>query len=281
MRLPATLVSLLLALVLVAAPVRLVQSVSGVPVGVVEVQVKRGRLTYRARHVFRDESRRFETSWAVDAQGRDAEGLLSEVVALSVRADAGCRDVREERTGKRERLCLGADGEGTLDDVKLRAAWDARGRLRSIDVLDPAGGVVSRFEQSELEPAGGKDPFEDGFPVTGAGPRVAIEPDVKARVVPVESGEVAQGNGSCLSAARAWVQAHAGDAVQLGVVIEGERAWPHAWVRQQSGRFVDPSLGPKGPLAAARVYLAFPDAVAGTLYLELATGSRQVKRSAP
>ena len=278
MRLSSRLVSLLLALVFSAAPVRLVQSVAGVPVGVVEVQVTRGRLVYRARHVFRDESRRFETSWAVDAQGRDADGLLSEVVALSARADAGCRDVREERTGKRERLCLGADGEGTLDEVKLRAAWDAKGRLRAVDVLDPAGAVVSRFEQSELEPVAGRDPFADGFPVTGAGPRVTIEPDAKARVVEVE-GVTTRATGSCLSAARAWVQAHAGDAVQLGVVIEGERAWPHAWVRQQGGRFVDPSLERTAPALAARVYVAFPDAAAGTLYLELAAGSRQVMRS--
>lgn len=281
MRLPSALVSLLLALVFSAAPVRLVQSVNGVPVGVVEVQVTRGRLVYRARHVFRDESRRFETSWAVDALGRDADGLVSEVVALSARADAGCRDVREERTGKRERLCLGADGEGTLDGVRLRAAWDSKGRLRAVDVLDTAGAVVSRFEQSELEPAAGRDPFGDGFPIAGVGPRVTIEPDAKARVVEVEGVPLAtRATGSCLSAARTWVQAHAGDAVQLGVVIEGERAWPHAWVRQQRGRFVDPSLEPSSPALAARVYVAFPDAVAGTLYLELASGSRQVKRSA-
>lgn len=273
--------SLLLALVFSAAPVRLVHSVNGVPVGVVEVQVTRGRLVYRARHVFRDESRRFETSWAVDGQGRDADGLVSEVAALSARSDAGCRDVREERTGRRERLCLGADGEGTLDDVKLRAAWDARGRLRAVDVLDPGGAVVSRFEQSELEPVAGRDPFGDGFLVTGVGPRVTVDPDAKARVVEVEGVTMAtRATGSCLSAARTWVQAHAGDAVQLGVVIEGDRAWPHAWVRQQGGRFVDPSLEPTSPALGARVYVAFPDAAAGTLFLELAAGSRHVKRSA-
>lgn len=273
-------VSLLLALVVSAAPIRLVQSVGGVPVGVVEVQVKGGRLTYRARHVFRDESRRFETSWAVDAMGRDAEGLVSEVVALSRRADAGCRDVREERTGKRERLCLGADGQGTLDDAKVRAVWDGRGRLRAVDVLDASGGVVSHFEQSELEPVAGRDPFEDGFPVKGTGHHVALEPDAAAQLVTVEGVAANAGAiGSCLSAARSWVQAHAGDVVQLGVVLEGERAWPHAWVRRKAGDFVDPSLDSGSPLLATRRYLAFPDEHAGALYLELASGARRLTRS--
>jgi hypothetical protein len=280
MRLSTALVFLSLALILSAAPVRLVHFVSGVPVGVVEVQVKRGRLTYVARHVFRDESRRFEISWAVDAQGRDAEGLMSEVMALSSAADAGCRDVREERTGKRERLCVGTHGEGTLDDVKLRAAWDARGRLRSVDLLDPEGSVVSRFEQSTLEPVSGKDPFGDGFPLTGVGPRVEMVPQARVRVVEVEGvALVSPATGSCLAEARSWVRAHPSDAVQLGVVIEGDRAWPHAWVRLQTGRFVDPAVEATSAVLAARRYVAFQDAEAGTLYLELASGRRRLRRS--
>lgn len=269
-----------LALVLSAAPVRLVQSVQGVPVGVVEVEVKAGVLTYRARHVFRDEARAFETSWPVDAAGRDAAGLSSEVLALSVRSAPGCREVREERTGRRERLCLDAEGRGSLDEVKLRAAWDARGRLTWLELLDGAGLVVSRFDRSAAEPKPGRDPFVDGFPVTGDGPAVRLQPAAGATQVVVEGVSAeAVNEGTCLSAARAWVSAHAGDVVQLGVVVEAGRAWPHAWVRRASGTFVDPTLDAASAARSARHYLAFPDDVAGALYLELASGSRRVARS--
>jgi hypothetical protein len=58
-------VSLLLALVVSAAPLRLVQSVQGVPVGVIELERDGAVLRYRATHVFREDTRAFETSWPV------------------------------------------------------------------------------------------------------------------------------------------------------------------------------------------------------------------------
>lgn len=272
-------VSWLAALVLTAAPLRLVHQVQGVPVGVVELVSRDGRLTYRARHVFRDGERAFETSWAVDAQGRDERGLVSELWALARRRTPGCLDVREERTGAKERLCLGPDGRGTLDAVKVEVWWDERGGLERVDVLDPSGAVASRFERSAVEPRPGADPFAEGFPVEGSGPRARVEPDVGAAVVAVDGVPLAQRLVSaCLPAARAWVAGHRGDVVQVGLVLEARRAWPHAWVRRADGTHVDPTV--EQGAADGRVYLALPKD-AGRVYLELASGGRRVVRSGP
>ncbi|MBL8919513.1 MAG: hypothetical protein JNJ54_11670 [Myxococcaceae bacterium] len=269
----------LFALVVTATPLRLVHVVQGVPVGVVELAVSDGRVSYRARHVFRDGERAFETSWSVDDEGRDANGLVSELWALSRRRPSGCLDVREERTGTRERLCLFEGGRGTLDGVKLAVRWDGAGALERVDVLDSEGRVASRFERDGREPRPGADPFAEGFPVEGRGPIVRVAPDAGVKVVPVRGVPLEERAASaCLPAARAWLAAHAtpGDVVQLGLVLEDGRAWPHAWVRRVDGAHVDPTVEEGG--REARVYLAFPDA-AGSLYLELASGSRRVVRS--
>lgn len=270
--------SWLFALVVTVTPVRLVHSVQGVPVGVVELAQVDGQLRYRARHVFRDEARAFETSWPVDAQGRDGDGLVSELQALSRRRGPGCLDVREERTGKRERLCLEKDGRGTLDGAKIAVTWDAAGALTRVDVLDDRSALLSRFETSVVEPAPGRDPFGEGFPVEGRGPVVRLSPKAKAQVVTVQGVPVEErSTATCLSAARTWTREHPGAEVQLGLVLEDGRAWPHAWVRRPDGSWLDPTIEAAG--AAAREYLAFTGAAAGSLYLELAAGSRRVVRS--
>lgn len=268
----------LLALALAASPVRLVQVVQGVPVGVLEVSVRRGQLHYQAHHVFREASRRFEVSWPVDGNGRDADGLESELLALATFQGPGCRDVREERTGKRERLCLSADGSGQLDGVSLRVLRGPGGALEAVELVDAQGAVLTRFERSASQAPAFGDPFGDGFPVRGEGAVVTLRPLAAARQVEVDG--VAPGersSASCLTAARSAVQA-SGGTVAVGVVVEAGRAWPHAWV-ERDGRSLDPTLVHDDPALAQRLYLRFPDADAGRLYLELAAGGRQVVRT--
>lgn len=261
---------LVLGLALSAAPVRLVHSVAGTPVGLVELDVRDGLARYTARHFFRGEQRSFERSWKVDAAGRDDDGLVAELQAFTMRR-AGCQDVREERTGRRERLCLSERGTGTLDGVEVKTQFDATGLL-AIEVLHD-GTAVSRFERPRGKLAFG-DPFGAGFPVAGEGAGVALVPPAKTRVEMVDGVREPVAATNCLEAARAWVE-RSGGSVQLGLVLEEGRAWPHAWVRV-GGRQLDPTVGAEE--ARARTYLGFDDD-AGALYLDLAAGARRVARS--
>jgi hypothetical protein len=121
----------------------------------------------------------------------------------------------------------------------------------------------------------GVDPFGAGFSIEGEGQVVRLEPPGGERLVPV-GGVASRVEGSCLSAARAWVGEHREDVVQLGLVVEDGRAWPHAWVRTKKGAFLDPTLERGAEALSRRKYLALPDREAGTRYLELASGSRRV-----
>lgn len=261
--------TLLLSMLVTAAPLRLVQSVQGVPVGVIELVQARDTITYRAEHVFRGEERRFERSWRVNPKD-----LESELQVLSQRR-VGCFDVREERTWRRERLCVDARGQGSIDDVRIRVTWDRGGALRSVDVLGVSDAVVSRFERSDAKLDSRVDVFGAGFSVTGEGPVVSLEPRAETKLVNVEGVE-SRSDASCLPAARAWVAAHSGASVQLGLVLEAERAWPHAWVRRGDGSFVDPTVELGDDVLSRRVYVAFERA---ELFLELAAGARRVVRS--
>jgi hypothetical protein len=82
--------------------------------------------------------------------------------------------------------------------------------------------------------------------------------------------------GGCLAHARRFVaQAKAAghDAeLVLGLVVDGGRAYPHAWVRA-GGTELDPTL--MRPVTAGE-YLALDDA--GQRYLELLEGTRRVVR---
>ncbi|MCU0698302.1 MAG: hypothetical protein MUC96_17500 [Myxococcaceae bacterium] len=271
------LAGLLLSLALseVPAPLRLVQFVQGVPVGVIEASVAEGRFHYRVRHVFRQQARVFETAWPVDAEGRDATGRLPELWLLRRRPAPGCIDVREERTGATERLCVEqGGGKASLDGVPVRLAYDGAGALLSADVLDGAGGVLSRFERSRIEPRADADPFGAGFVVTG--PDVGtpvLRPGGPLARVAVEGLE-APLEGTCLVVSRAFASRTPGAAVQLGVLIEGGRAWPHAWVRLRDGRHLDPTRS--FDEAARTTYVGFPDPSAGRWFLELASGARRL-----
>lgn len=256
----------LVALIVAEAPLRLVHFVGEVPVGVIELELRPSKAIYRATHVFRDDQRRFETSWQLDARHRDADGLASELQLLASRPAPGCVVVREERTGRRETLCLDDSGAGRIDDTAIRASWNHAGALTRLDVLDASGQVVSRFERSQAAPIACADPFAKGFPVEGEGSLPSVTGATRVSVSAVAKPMA----GNCLAAARAFVKT--GDVVEVGLVVEQRRAWPHAWVRQRDGTRVDPTVSS----TTGREYLAFETERAGQLYLELAAGSRRV-----
>lgn len=258
-------------LLLAAAPLRLLQSVQGAPVGLVELEVSGGTARYRVRHVFRGTARVFERSWSVDGAGRDAEGRVPELFALRRRPPPGCQTVLEERTGRSERLCLDEQGRGTLDETPIEVAFSAVGELRAISVLGADGAVLSRFEVTSGSGFDAPvDPFGAGFPLGKGAP--GLVPAAGERLVEVSAiAEQPVDEAACLDAARAWVRQHGGEVV-LGLVLEARRAWPHAWVKRADGRFVDPSSNQ----LEGRRYLLLASKTVGTTYLELAAGTRRV-----
>lgn len=265
--------ALLVAVVVAWAPVRLVHSVADVPVGVVELTRQGSTVTYRARHVFRDDEAAFETSWDVRADGLDDAGVLSELQWLSTKPKPGCLSVREERTRQLEDVCLDADGTGRIGDVRFRGAWNKTGELERIDLLSGTG-VVSRFVRSSAEVKGGVDPFAQGFAISGTGARLKVQPSTHVTRVEV-SGVDAPSSERCLVAAKAFVSTHGG-VVEVGLVEDDGRAWPHAWVRLPDGSRVDPT---RAASVAARESVVFSPAQAGSIYLELAAGTRVVLKA--
>jgi hypothetical protein len=254
-----------------AAPTTWVQSIGGAPVGVMTLTRRGALMEYQVVHVFKRKRQRFHTRWRVDANGLDEDGRLAELQALA-QGQPGCRPVREERSGRTEMLCLSPGGrDGSIDGVSIRLGRTAGGALQTVEVLGRDGHVVSRFEAKAASLQLRTDPFERGFAVTGHSGSTVVANDAAIKRVDVSPvGEAQVSDDDCLEAARR-VAAREGGAVQLGLIVEKGKAWPHGWVRLPTGGLVDPTRTETG--AEARQYLAFPTDRAAMLYLELLSGS--------
>lgn len=210
-------------------------------------------------------------------------GLVPELLLLAHRPPRGCHSALEELSKTPERVCVDDDGAGgTIDGERFSARWGADGRLAELAL--PGTRFVATVAPLPAEAEA--DPFAKGFPV-GQTPeltaRAAVEPPLSGVVVlprpPVGEldSRAPDQAGNCLELALARARARRELAVVRGVVLEGGRAWPHAWLHHaRSGRSVDPSLPPGAPELAERTYVAFPEDEAGRLYLELLSGRRRV-----
>lgn len=227
---------------------------AGVPVGRVTLEPTERR--YRTEHFFRRGAR------AV-VEVTVPEGALGASFALLKPRAPGCTPVVDEVSGKRGELCVEKYGTGTLFGEPFTAQYDARG-LASLTL------GASRFVRDADAPAVG-DPFASGFPLTGVG-ALKISPawPKSERVTP--AGVPGATPGDCLATARDFVATHAGAAVELGLVEDDGRAWPHAWVKTKTGERIDPSAATPFPQ-----YLALPNA--GAAYVELLAGKRRVSRA--
>jgi hypothetical protein len=267
----------LLVLAAGAVEARFLVSVAGVPQASLQVSERAGVYRYQALAVLEDGEARFERAWTLADGG--VEGLVPEVLALLAPPARGCGPVREERSGRAETLCAGplrgGRVEGTLDGVAFTAAY-AGGQLAAVAV-----GPV-RFERVRDAPAlpeGRPGPFVEGFEVAAgpSGPRLA-PPLPGAGRVRVEAAEGPGSRRRCLAVAREAVARDPSLQLVLGLVVEGGRAWPHAWVRR-GGRHLDVTLGAAdGPVLARRSYLELPREAAGQVYLELLDGRRRLVR---
>ncbi len=256
-------------MLLLAAPAvqhRFVHSLAGVPVGEVTISRDGELFTYASRHFFRRGESAESVFTSTDSARWASESLLVQPKV------PGCYAVEDEVTRVRGEACIarpGAATSGTLFGRPFTATYKDRA-LVSLTVGD------SRF-QRHRGPVTFADPFADGLPITGNGNALALVPPLKGtrRAMPTPDGEALD----CLSAANTYVAQHLGFEVVLGLLDDGERGWPHAWVQHHD---TQEALDPSRPQLAGVTprYLALPKARAGAVYLDLLTKRRVLKRVA-
>ncbi|MFZ5471828.1 MAG: transglutaminase domain-containing protein [Myxococcota bacterium] len=315
-----TFVWMVLALAMTAAPAEQASflfELRHVPVGTVQLSLSGQRYRYRSHQLFSRGAHRGETtqeaSFEVGAQGHLAgKALMPEGLWLWRRRPIGCSRVREELTRMEKEACVersqGRASWGILGAQPFEARYDLQGLLERL-VLGDA--VFTRV----AAPPGLSPPelFGKGFPVEGRGgrlalyPRVELSPRAPLKPFPVEearalaqqvraSFEVQAPSyadfgsekgalvGSCLAHARRFVRLakERGQEAEvlLGLVVDGGRAYPHAWVRltDEAGRALELDPTWLEHVTPATHLALGPEGEAGTLFLELLAGRADVVR---
>lgn len=246
---------------------RFIHFLGGVPVGEIRLKREGAQYTYVSQRFFRGGKSAVER---FAPSGSDNPVWASESM-LKPRA-VGCWAVEDEITRQRGEACVikaGSTARGTLLGQPFTARYE-RGELQELEVGD------SRFARPEGAIAFG-DPFATGLALDGRGNAFELSPSVKGarRAMPKPSGE----NEDCLAAAHAFVGAHPDYEVVLGLIDDGARGWPHAWVKHRTnGEELDPSR-PQRADASPR-YLALPKDQAARVYLDLLAKRRTLRRVA-
>ena len=244
---------------------RFVHFLGGVPVGEIRLIRTGPSYTYLSQHFFRggqSATKRFSPP------GEDPTVWASE--SLLAPHPVGCWPVEDELTRQRGEVCVtqaGAITQGTLLGKPFTARYQGKA-LTELTVGE------SRFVRREGAVAYG-DPFGEGLLLTGNGPALALTPAIKgARPArPKPSGE----NQDCLAAANGFVTEHPEYEVVLGVIDDGTRGWPHAWViHRKTGQELDPSRPPRAGQPPR--YLALPKDEAAGVYLDLLAKRRTLTR---
>lgn len=264
-------VSLVAMAMLAAAPAtsRYVLEVGELPVAELRITVDADRYVYISRRFFDEDAG--EKSRTFSLQRLPAR---PEVLALSSQPVVGCADVFEERTGKLEKLCTDTvdDGmvSGTLDGEAFSARYDGRGALTEITVGH------ARWRRVETSVAASENPFSLGVEAPrGANALVPAPSGVRwLQRAPRPGAKDVVPRARCLVLARAAVKESPGRRVAVGLVIDGERAFPHAWVVEGAAEF-DPTIGTPVP---GRRYVEFPREDSGRLYLALFAGSLKLAK---
>lgn len=258
-------------LMLAAAPVdaRFVLEIAGFPLAELHVSATGDTYLYEATHFLEEGSRQKR----VERSLRDG---TPEVLALLTPPTLGCREVIEERGGKREQLCVStrdaASATGTLDGQPFTARY-ARGTLSDITVGSARWKRVTR----PLTPSRGESPFVKG--VTAGG--FTLTPDFPgAKWLPRPprgvGTEAEPGRTRCLLLARRAVAQTPGARVSVGLVVEDGRAYPHAWVTTATGA-EDPSVRPDDEVLSRRRYLEVPVERSGEFFLQLFDGALSLR----
>ncbi len=261
-------------LALAAAPLdaTFVLTIDDVPAVALRVEARGATYTYESTWFLEEGERVFSKQYPLGGQHPTPE-----VLALARRPTAGCRPVLEERTNTLEELCVTVDHgaiTGTVGGIPFSGTWGQDDQLQAISVA----GVQWKRVASVPRVGPMVAPLLDGVAVSGTSGPVHLTPAVDgAKVVHVVGigDRESVGRTRCLTLARSVVQREPGSTVVLGLVIDGGRGYPHAWVRRGSGD-VDPSVLPGE--TSERSYLELPRGVAGRAYLDLLTGAARLSR---
>ncbi|MFT3710294.1 MAG: hypothetical protein QM817_21920 [Archangium sp.] len=266
--------SLLFAALLAAAPpapsttYRYVMDVADVPVAEMRVTVQGDRYDYAATHFFEEDPAERVVSFSLKALP-----AVPEVLALSTLDQSGCRDVFGEKRQKLEKLCVDAvrssKAKGSIDGAEFIARY-ADGRLQEITVGTAHWRAISNDTPS-APPSQKENPFAKGVPSPANA--AAFSPAFPAArwltTTPTPSGTL-NARARCLVLAKEAVkQKPQQRRVVVGLVLEGDRAYPHAWIAEGDQHF-DPSLVDAVP---GRRYVEVPRAESGTFYLSLFAGA--------
>ena len=262
----------LLALVLAAPDAsRFVLEVKGVPIAAITATIDGDAYTYEAVHFLEEGTRGFKQTFALSKLPKRPE-----VVALLTLPQPGCTTVMEERSGKDEALCVqrlqSGKAVGTLAGERFVATYP-EGRLARIEV-----GGATWVRDATRSGEGLASPFEEGVPVE-KGP-LAVEPGVRGATwsAPVLGIGEGRDRRRCLVLAREATAKRRGSRLAVGLVLEGGRAFPHAWIVER-GQALDPSVVKGDPVLSERRYLEVPREESGRFFLELFDG--QVRVTAP
>ncbi len=251
---------------------RFIFELSGAPVGVVELHLDadtysyRSTLAYRHREATRED--RFSPAATPVPEGlwflkRPALGCVDGVAEISHRKGTLCADSVDPREVK-----------GTTFGNAFVARYDDAGSL--IELTEGPSHFVRT--SSPLHPG---QPYASGFPITGKGAQLTLDPPLEGTRWPAQepkgTRQTPAEDGTCLEAAQAFIdEAHADYRVVLGLVVDGGRAYPHAWARGKTHE-VDPSAAAQEAPRVNHAYLELPKGQAGAVYVELLEGRRTLK----
>ncbi len=271
---------------------------SGQPVGLVRLRLDGDAFAYASHPVFTDGPGQVGVrTLALDGRRIQGQAARPASLALLQRPALGCLRVEDELTGARGELCVdqleGSGAKGTLFGEAFFAEYDGAGGLISFTR------GLARFHRVDPATALGawKDPFAGGFAIDGATGALALAPPPRAPAPSPppkaatwdarDAARLARGvrasfpgarTPRCLRVAERYV-ARAREKgreaeLVLGLVKDGARAYPHAWVRAWTSDGVvelDPTLG-----VSVMRSTHLPLADAGRVYLELLAGERRI-----
>ena len=269
----------------------------GTPVGRVVLKLEKGRFTYTSTQWFNLGGRESLKTRSVTLRASGSPRPAS--LVLWQRPGDGCRKVKDELTGRVGRLC--AEAQGSRGEL-LGQRWEATyaGQPLRLETLKLGDAEFQRLADGGVPPSP-PDLSGGGFRVDGYEGRPAVDPPLKPFTFKPERWSSkaaralaekvhAQGKAqvdSCLQSARAFREEanrdHVRAEVVTGLLVEGDRAYPHAWVRveTEAGPLeLDPSsLEPVTPERYVTLFRSADpadDAAGGAPFLDLLAGRRGV-----
>ena len=284
-------------------------TLEGLPAG--QVTLERSAdgksFTYRSEHVFgRGPLLRSVESHTLllDETGRVAGTTATPVsLWLWTQREPSCLEVVDERTGRTGQACSNAVSREEQEGIALDESFHAVYRDGVLESLDLGPARFTRLSEApQLDGAAGL--WARGIPLPGGRGPLAFDPGLSLPKQPSAPSSRARGWGVkllkdfgaagkeelCLEASQrllAWMEERGVRGVLvLGLLLDGGRAWPHAWVRAD-GPYEEPVdldaawgrlAEPPGYIALQMVAPGAHGLEAGQVYLDLVSGKRRLVR---